>query len=205
MSHKSSSPAGADDFEMVPAGTHVGTCCLVAFIGWHMSPAFKDKQPEVQAQMLFTFELTDEKMKDGKPFLISAIHKDSLHVKANMRKMLECWRGKGFTNEELRGFEVIKLLGKSCFVAVIHKETGEQKELKARIAAVSKVTKKTEVSPLVSPPLYYTVEIGDPDSCDKLMLPQWVQKKVDASLPPPKARKAEPAISPGDEDEELPF
>jgi hypothetical protein len=204
MSHKSSAPAGKD-FEIVPAGTHLAMCCTVAFLGWHQPPPYNGKKSDKQPQMLFTWELCEEMMKDGKPFTISGIYKDSLHVKAGMRKVLECWRGKRFTEEELQGFDVIKLLGKPCFLAIIHKEVGEDKELKAKISAVSKVTKGTKPPAMVNPPLYYTVEHGDPDSCDVLMLPEWIQKKCAARLDAPtdKARQ-EPPLS-EESDDEIPF
>lgn len=44
----------------------------------------------------------------------------SLHEKSKLRPMLEAWRGRKFTNEELEGFDLERLLGANCQVQVCH-------------------------------------------------------------------------------------
>ena len=173
MAHKTSAPGGGDSYELIPAGSHVATCCIVAFIGWHPNPFQSGK---LVPKTVFSFELADERNKEGKPFTISLIMRDSLHVKAEMRKMLENWRSKPFTNDELRGFEITKVLGQACMVSVIHKDSNGEK--KARIGSVSKLPKTVTKPAMTSPPLYYTIEPGDPDCCDALLLPDWLQKLI---------------------------
>lgn len=53
----------------------------------------------------------------GKPFAVDRIFNPSLgspDKATNFRKFLEAWRGRAFTEEELKGFDVTKLLGVPC-------------------------------------------------------------------------------------------
>lgn len=47
----------------------------------------------------------------------------SLDEKSNLRKLLQSWRGKSFTPEELKGFDLRNVLGVGCQVQIIHKST----------------------------------------------------------------------------------
>jgi len=205
MAHKSKKNEGADDFELVPQGTHIAVCCLVAYVGFH-SNEFKGKKKTLP-QMVFMWELVNEKQKNGQPFKVAAFYTDSLHEKANMRKMLACWRGRDFTEEEERGFEINAVLGKPCMVSVIHKQNA-QGDTKARVNAVAKLPKGTTVPAMVSPPLYYSVEKNDPDSCDILMLPEWIRKKIAEQVPNPESGTTgnePPPDHTNEGDEDLPF
>ena len=59
---------------------------------------------------------------DGKPFLISRRYSLSLHEKSSLRRDLESWRGRAFTQEELRGFDLEVLIGVGCLVSVVHEQ-----------------------------------------------------------------------------------
>jgi hypothetical protein len=62
---------------------------------------------------------------DGKemPMVISKSYTVSLHEKANLRKELAQWRGRDFTEEEAKGFDISKLVGAYCMVNVTTSET----------------------------------------------------------------------------------
>ena len=59
----------------------------------------------------------------GRPWLIVRSYTLSLHEKSALRPFLESWRGKKFTPEELRGFDVEKLLGAPCLLQVFHRQS----------------------------------------------------------------------------------
>jgi hypothetical protein len=44
-----------------------------------------------------------------------------MNEKANLRKFLESWRGKKFTDAESESFDITKLIGVPCLLSVIHK------------------------------------------------------------------------------------
>ena len=64
------------------------------------------------------------KRTDGKPHMISMSYTVSMHEKSNLRKMLEVWRGRKFTPDELNRFDLETVLGAQCQIQVAQ-ETGE--------------------------------------------------------------------------------
>lgn len=44
----------------------------------------------------------------------------SLNSKAKLRQHLEAWRGRKFSGEELKGFDLEKLLGANCQLQIVH-------------------------------------------------------------------------------------
>jgi hypothetical protein len=180
------SAKGGEDFKPVPAGAHVAVCTMVADIGIQPSGVYEPKR-----KIVFRFELPNERViykdKDGNDKNAAAIVYDSLtasmNKKANMRAMLEGWRGKAFTDEEAEDFDTKNVLGKSCLISVIHKVSGEKTY--ANIQAVMPIPKGMPIPEKAENPLVYFHIDDDDGSYDKL--PQWVQKKVDEAIAPDKA------------------
>ena len=76
------------------------------------------------------------------PRAISREYTLSLHKKANLRADLESWRGKGFTDRELEGFDLENILGKNCMLNIIHKQT--EKAIYANIVSVMPLMKNMQ-------------------------------------------------------------
>jgi hypothetical protein len=57
---------------------------------------------------------------NGKPFSCSKKYTASLNEKATLRHDLESWRGRAFTQEELKGFDLEKVIGVNAQVMVMH-------------------------------------------------------------------------------------
>lgn len=62
---------------------------------------------------------------DRKPYMVSKKYTLSLHEKANLRLMLEVWRGRKFTEDELDGFDLESLIGVHCQIQVAHGQGDE--------------------------------------------------------------------------------
>lgn len=108
--------AGAS-FKPAPAGAHAAVCCDVVDLGeMKVSYAGKDK---VQHKINIVWQI-DELRDDGNPFTVKKRYTLSLHEKAALRKDLESWRGKPFTEPELQGFDIEALLSAPALVNVIH-------------------------------------------------------------------------------------
>jgi hypothetical protein len=75
-------------------------------------------------------------MADGRPFTVRKRYTASLHEKSNRHKDLKAWRGKSFSAEELKGFDIEKVLVAPCQVLVQHAEKDGQ--VYANVAAVMK-------------------------------------------------------------------
>lgn len=142
--------AGGDDFEPVPAGVHHAICIAVYDIGTHTNPiSGKDRE-----QLIITWEVPSERIdfetKDGEkknmPMVISKFYTASLHEKATLRKDLEGWRERKFTDDELQGFHLGKLLGLNCMIQVMH-----DKKQDRTVAKVTTVLKKMKNLPDIPP------------------------------------------------------
>jgi hypothetical protein len=112
---------GAGSFELAPAGTSIARCYRLIDLGSQHT----DYQGEAKTsrKVLVQFELLgDERMSDGRLFSVSKRYTASLHEKAQLRKDLAAWRGRDFTPEELKGFELPKVLGAFCLLNLIKVE-----------------------------------------------------------------------------------
>jgi hypothetical protein len=65
---------------------------------------------------------TDEVMENGKPFLASSSFNASLAETSRLRPFLEAWRGKKFTADELKGFDLEHLIGAQAVIQITHTE-----------------------------------------------------------------------------------
>lgn len=108
-------------FEKAPAGLQKAVCVDVRDMGIERSEKYGNEQHKI----LITWQL-EEKMDSGKRYIISRKFTLSLNEKAALRAFLEAWRGKPFSDAELRnGFDVEKLIGVNCYLQIFHTEDGK--------------------------------------------------------------------------------
>ena len=123
--------SGGGNFKRVPQGVFIGRCYSLIDLGTqHTTGQYGDK---FQHKIRIGWELfgDDEEGNpltidvDGKemPLTISKSYTVSLHEKAGLRRDLAAWRGKDFTDEEAKAFDVSKLLGAFCMINVTTSET----------------------------------------------------------------------------------
>ena len=110
-------------FEAAPAGVHQAVCVDVVDLGildvtWQ---GVTKKQRKVNV----AWQLNEDR-DDGKPYLVFKRYTLSLHERAGLRKDLESWRGKKFTSDEERGFDIERLLGVNCLLNVTHNHVGDR-------------------------------------------------------------------------------
>lgn len=107
-------------FVPCPAGPHSAVCVDVVDLG--MVPnKFKNGQKQHRCRLVWQVAENNE---EGKPFLVQKTYTASLHEKAILRKDLESWRGRPFSDQEAEGFDVEVLLLKPCLLNVQHNEKG---------------------------------------------------------------------------------
>ncbi len=159
------SDTGGTDFEQAPIGTHVARCVKLIDIGTQKGE-YQGKAT-ARRQCIVGWELPTELMQDGensgKPFVVSRFYTASLGEKANLRKDLENWRGRQFTEQELQGFDSKNILGKPCMLSVIHNEKG-----KARVSGVMAVPKGMAVPDQINATVYFSLDEFDQKAFDAL-------------------------------------
>lgn len=123
--------SGGGDFKKVPPGVYIGRCYSLIDLGTQLTTGQYGEK--MQHKIKISWELFGEDeagqpltiMVDGKemPLTISKNYTVSLHEKAGLRKDLAAWRGKDFTEEEAKAFDVSKLMGAYCMVNCTLSET----------------------------------------------------------------------------------
>lgn len=158
------------DFTPAPAGTHLAICVGVTDLGTQHNEAFSYEGKSIPAsdkpQILVTFELVTELIDmDGemKPMTISKFFNLFLNEKASLRKDLESWRSRQFTQEELQGFDVQKVLGAPCMVGITHTDRG-----KAKITSISAVVKGMVVPEHVHPLIGFSLDDYNQETFDQI-------------------------------------
>lgn len=152
---------GGKEFAQAPAGTHEAICIGVIDLGTQTGSY--QGQPTVKRQVLIQWELPNELMEDGKPFIVSKFYTASLNEKATLRHDLESWRGRAFTEQELAGFESKNILQKPCLLSIIHNDAG-----KARVASVMAIPKGMKLPGQVNPTTHFSLDSFDGAVFDKI-------------------------------------
>jgi hypothetical protein len=121
------SDSGGGNYKRVPAGAHVGRCFSLIDLGTQLSSGQYGEKLQHKIQIKWELFGEDEQgaplvSDDGYPMTISKSYTLSLSDKASLRKDLASWRGRDFTEEEAKAFDVTKLLGAYCMVNVTTSE-----------------------------------------------------------------------------------
>lgn len=171
------------DYEPLAAGMYPAVCYGIIDLG--TQPAFGSFPPK--RQVAFLWEVPSERIefeKDGKkhdlPRGISAMFTLSLSPKSKMRPMLESWRGRVFTAEELNGFDLKTVLGANCLLNVVHKNgTGPNaSKVYANVASVSPLAKGMPKLKSENQPVFFSL-----DDCGETItvpagVPDWLKAKI---------------------------
>lgn len=163
----------------IEAGSYPARCVGVVDLGIQHND-FNNKNQE---KVRLIFELPTERVQiDGedKPRWLSKPYTASLHEKATLRKDLDAWRGKPFTQEELAGFDLKNVINAPCLLTVVHKES-KNGGTYANIGGISKLMKGMEVPPLENEPVVFDMEADDAEETLK-KLPDWMQDEVKKSI-----------------------
>jgi hypothetical protein len=118
----------------------------------------------------------DPKLK-GKPYSVHVHVKQSLHPKANLRKLLEGWRGKKFDAKSIDEFKPEKLVGLACRLALV--ENGDFTNVDS-IAPATKEEAKA-MPKLFNKPIFFSLEEGEFDPDTFKLLHDKTREKISAS------------------------
>lgn len=108
-------------YPVCPAGSHIGICVDVVDLGMVKSEYAGKSKTQHKVRIAWAI---DEKRDDDKQFVVSKRYTLSLHEKASLRKDLESWRGRPFTDSELDGFDLENLLGAGAMLSVMQVAQG---------------------------------------------------------------------------------
>ncbi len=159
-----------------PAGLRPARCYSVVDIGTQTDNY--DGRSNTRRQVVLTFEtpldlIEDGSKYDGQPFALSQFYTASLSPKAKLRHDLEQWRGREFTPEELAGFDLQAVLGKTCTLNVVTKAN------KSRIGSVLSAQSGVKLPPQVNKTTYFSLDEYNEQAFQAL--PEWLRKFIEKS------------------------
>ena len=130
-------------FESTPVGSHLARCYRIVDLGTQKSEY--QGQVKYLHKVMLGWEIhgvnddgTPIKMKDGRPFAMFKNYTLSWSDKATLRIDLQAWRGRPFTAEEMRRFDLKTILGAWCMLNVIERQ-GNDGKMYVNVANISPV------------------------------------------------------------------
>jgi hypothetical protein len=164
---------GTKDFEPAPEGLFAAVCCDVVDRGIVESQWGKSHKIQVRWQL---DGHSDAGLRDdGKQWLVTRQFTLSLHEKAALRAFLVSWRGKQFTPEELKGFDVENVIGAPCMIQIIRQFGPDGQRVFANVQNIMPLPKGMQ-KPLISD----YVRVVDRDGIDGGPAAEYYEDEQDA-------------------------
>lgn len=218
MSLTVSATSGSNNFIQVPAGMHLARCYRIIDLGTQKT-SYKGAE-KLSPKVLFQFEIHSEDeagsaliTPDGRPLSMSKQYTLSLNENAILRRDLQSWRGKAFTDDELKAFDLQAVLGQWCMVSVVHDEyQGKNYSNIDNINPVPQAIKKSGLPQGVNETAIFSIRNADmalfgtfTDNIKKKIegSPEWQSLKQSPSAP--KAETSKQNDSFDDFEDDVPF
>lgn len=148
-------------FELCPTGVTASRCSRIIDLGTQAVVA--KGTTKYRRQILINWE-TANLSSEGKPLSVGNKYTLSLDEKANLRKALEAWRGRKFTEKELAGFDVSKLLSAPALLNIVHSDDGKY----ANIASIMPLPGGMSAPELSIAPVLFSLNDFDQEIFDSL-------------------------------------
>ena len=144
--------------EVPPAGSHPAVLVGLIDLGTHQRTYQGQDQGEAP-QIYLVWELTSEPCPGtNRNHVLGRQFTNSLNKKAKLRLFIESWSGRQL--QEGEEFDYSKMLGKSCLLNVVHKQSGDYTN--ANIESVSKPPKGMTVPPAKIETYSWEIGCGKP-------------------------------------------
>lgn len=160
---------GEGNFKKVPPGVYVARCYSLIDMGTQITDGQYGSKEQHKIRIGFeifgeddagqplTIDMNGEMM----PLTISKTYTLSLHEKSGLRKDLAAWRGRDFTEEEAKAFDVSKLVNAYCMVNVTTSENnGKTYTNIAGITPLPQALKNAKPAPVHGPLIF---DLDQPD------------------------------------------
>ena len=168
--------------EIMAAGQKNFICAFVEDLGFQKN--FFEPNKPAKRQVVLCFEM-EEKMTDGRPFMLSRKYTASLYKEkgksSNLRRDLSQWRGRDFNEQEAKAFDLLTLWGVRGQMIVTVEEG------------------KNKIALFLPPTQGQTL----PAAITNKDAPKWVSEEREKQVPDPALTKTN--APPPDPSDDLPF
>ena len=164
------------NYERAESGAYPARCIHVIELGCRDN----EYQGEVKKrkELMITWELS-ELMQDGRPFVVSWRGTNTLNEKGKLFQILTSWRGKPFTTDELKKFELSNILDACCMINISKEKSKAGKEFN-KVISVMRLPKGMQAEPRVNELVDFGIgDIANEELFGKLY--PWVQNIVKES------------------------
>lgn len=150
------SKSSGEQRELIPAGMYQGRAYQMLEIGTNVETINGDTKRLCKVRI--GWELPEEtrvfdEAKGAEPIVISKEYTLSMNEKANLRKDLESWRGKKWTDAEANDFDITKLIGAPCLLNITHKPSKKDpSKVYEEISSITPLMKGQACPPAVNAP-----------------------------------------------------
>lgn len=158
----------------VEPGVYMAVCIGCVDLGEQYNETFKNHSNKC----LYIFELIGETIEvDGemKPRQLSKEFAISSSSKSNLRKFIESWNGKSYTDDDFMELDLFDQIGKSCQINVVLNDTKEY----ANIDNLMPLPRGVPAFTTETAPVRWDMSAWD-DEVFKT-LPEWIQDKIKKS------------------------
>ena len=172
-----SAQTSGSSFPPLEAGSYPAVCYGIVDIGKQYNENYKKSSPKI----IIMWEIPGETITiDGeeKSRVISQTYTVSLNEKATLRKDLAAWRGRDFTDEELKSFDLKSILNAPCLLNIVHKESNGRTY--ANIGGIMQLPKGVKRPRGTLEPIIFDLDTSDLDELKEL--PEWIQKRITESV-----------------------
>lgn len=207
------------NFERCPSGMHLARCYRIIDLGTQKTEYMG--QTKYLHKIMIGWEIhgtRDDgaplKMNDGRPFSIFKNYTFSWSEKANLRLDLQSWRGRQFTQEEMRRFDLKNVLGAWCMLNIIERPSKAGNKVYSNVDGITPVpaiikqnglptaVNKNEMFNLADPDFSLFETFTENLKTKIQSSPEW-QKLAGVQQGQP---QSSPSGAPGaDEDDDIPF
>lgn len=170
--------------ELIPAGNYVARCYQMIEIGtvidMVMGKQVTAKKVRIGWELPTEMKVFREELGE-QPLTISKEYTLSMNEKANLRKDLKSWRGKDFTEEEAKCFDITKLIGVPCMLNIIHKPSvSDPTKIYEQIAGITGIPKGFTVPGAINKRFELSYDAFNHDLFGSL--PDFIKTKMQGSL-----------------------
>lgn len=157
-------------------GVYIAICSGLIDLGVQTSEQFGTKSRKMIVQWSIIGETVDVNG-EQLPRIMHKQYGFSLGSKSNLRKDLEAWRGRAFTEEELNGFDLKNILNVPCQMQIITKERAGKSDVN-NISGIMSLPKGNSVDKLNDTDLVY-FDIEDASTYKQFeKTPKWIQEVI---------------------------
>jgi len=164
---------GGVSIPKLEGGVYTATSSAIIDLGIQTS----EKYGTTQRRFVMIWDILGEEIEINKekyPRTITKEYSFSLGEKSNLKKDLQAWRNKPFTQEELEKFDLLNILNKSCQLQILLEE--KNGKLNNNIAGIMSLPKGTAITELNKK---YHFDITNRETWSNWgRIPKWIQEKI---------------------------